>query len=196
MGRASFHRWAVKAIRPIARPPVTVLALGVLGLLASCAPPPPPPPAPPPPPRAVQAPVPPAPAAPADWRDAPATPGTWRWSLASGKSVASFANDPAPALVTLTCERAQGLVVLARAVQTAAAEAVPMELTTTSSSHALMSDPGLAAPGWLATPIRAGDPLLDAMAFSRGRFALGAAGQATLYLPSWPEVSRVIEGCR
>jgi len=34
------------------------------------------------------------------------------------------------------------------------------------------------------------------MAFSRGRFALETAGQETLYLPSWPEISRVVEDCR
>ena len=174
-----------------------MLALGMLSLLASCAPPPPPPVAASPP-RAVIAPTRPVPAAPADWRDAPATPGTWRWSLTGGKSTASYASAAAAPLVTLTCERSRSLVVLARAAQgaDAAAGAVPMELTTTSSAHALMSDPALAAPGWLATAIPARDPLLDAMAFSRGRFALGAAGQATLYLPSWPEVSRVIEDCR
>ena len=40
------------------------------------------------------------------------------------------------------------------------------------------------------------DPLLDAMAFSKGRFALEVAGLPTLYVPSYPEVTRVIEDCR
>ena len=40
------------------------------------------------------------------------------------------------------------------------------------------------------------DPLLDAMAFSRGHFAVEVAGVAAVYAPSWPEVSRVIEDCR
>lgn len=39
------------------------------------------------------------------------------------------------------------------------------------------------------------DPLLDAMAFSRGRFALESSSGA-LYLPSYPEITRVIEDCR
>jgi hypothetical protein len=34
------------------------------------------------------------------------------------------------------------------------------------------------------------------MAFSRGRFAIETAGLPTLYVPSWPEVSRVVEDCR
>lgn len=40
------------------------------------------------------------------------------------------------------------------------------------------------------------DSLLDAIALSRGRFAVEMAGLPTLYLPSWAEVSRVIEDCR
>ncbi len=42
----------------------------------------------------------------------------------------------------------------------------------------------------------AGDPLLDAMALSKGRFAVETQGMPTLYLPSWAEVTRVIEDCR
>jgi len=38
--------------------------------------------------------------------------------------------------------------------------------------------------------------LLDAMALSKGKFAIGAEGMAPLTLPSWAEVSRVIEDCR
>ncbi|MDG2003332.1 MAG: hypothetical protein P8J20_08375 [Novosphingobium sp.] len=48
----------------------------------------------------------------------------------------------------------------------------------------------------IAVTLPASDPLLDAMAFSRGRFAVETAGLPTLYVPSWPEVSRVIEDCR
>jgi hypothetical protein len=60
----------------------------------------------------------------------------------------------------------------------------------------LMSDPARSPAGWLVVVLTARDPLLDAMAFSRGRFALEAAGLETLYLPAWPELSRVIEDCR
>ena len=40
------------------------------------------------------------------------------------------------------------------------------------------------------------DPILDAMAITKGRFAVGVEGERTLYLPAWTEVSRVIEDCR
>jgi hypothetical protein len=39
------------------------------------------------------------------------------------------------------------------------------------------------------------DPLLDQMAYSRGRFMLAAGGQE-LIVPAWPEVARVVEDCR
>ena len=48
----------------------------------------------------------------------------------------------------------------------------------------------------LRTSLGARDPLLDQMAFSKGRFAVEVAGRTPLYLPSWPEVTRVIEDCR
>ena len=40
------------------------------------------------------------------------------------------------------------------------------------------------------------DPLLDAMAVTRGRFAVETTGLSTLYLPPWAEVTRAIESCR
>ena len=40
------------------------------------------------------------------------------------------------------------------------------------------------------------DPLLDAMAFSRGRFLISGGSGAVLAVPSWPEAARAIEDCR
>ena len=40
------------------------------------------------------------------------------------------------------------------------------------------------------------DPLLDAIAFSRGRFAVSVSGTPALVLPAWPELTRVVEDCR
>jgi hypothetical protein len=41
----------------------------------------------------------------------------------------------------------------------------------------------------------ANDPILDAIAFSRGRFIVSGGG-ATLAIPTWPEAARSIEDCR
>ena len=39
------------------------------------------------------------------------------------------------------------------------------------------------------------DPLLDALAFSRGRIGIAVDGVETSY-PSWPEIARVLDDCR
>ncbi len=41
-----------------------------------------------------------------------------------------------------------------------------------------------------------GDGLLDAVAFSRGRFAIDIAGGALLVLPVQSEIGRAVEDCR
>lgn len=172
-----------------------VVAIGAALIAASCAAPPPPP-APAPvvsQPRAVP-PPPPLPRSPADWRDAPQTPGTWNWSLVAGRSTATYGMPGRAPLASLSCHRASGEVLLGRAGTATAA--VPVAVATTALRRPLLSDPERSPTGWLMVPISARDPLLDAIAFSRGRFALEAAGLETLYLPSWPEISRVIEDCR
>jgi len=42
----------------------------------------------------------------------------------------------------------------------------------------------------------ANDPLLDAIAFSRGRFLVKGGTGLILAIPSWPEAARSIEDCR
>jgi hypothetical protein len=54
-----------------------------------------------------------------------------------------------------------------------------------------------AAPAGRFTAARlvADDPLLDAIAFSRGRFGVTIDGRER-WFPAWPEIARVIEDCR
>ena len=40
------------------------------------------------------------------------------------------------------------------------------------------------------------DPLLDQIAFSRGRFLVQVEGGPSLVVPAWPEFARVVEDCR
>lgn len=114
--------------------------------------------------------------------------------MIAGGSTATFTGSKGMALVTLSCDRTHSRVLLARSG--AAATALPLTVITTSTQRPLLSDPAAATVGWLVVPIAAADRLLDAIAFSRGRFAIEAAGQDTLYLPAWPEISRVVEDCR
>ena len=48
----------------------------------------------------------------------------------------------------------------------------------------------------LAAELPSDDPLLDEMAFSRGRFTVEAEGLEPLILPAWPEPARVVDDCR
>lgn len=69
-----------------------------------------------------------------------------------------------------------------------------MTVRTTSLTRALPVQP--AATGPLSSALTPRDPLLDAMAFSRGRFLVEAAGAPYLAIPAWAEVARVTEDCR
>lgn len=185
----------MKAIARNVWPPFLALAGTALLLLGSCTAPPPP--APIRPPELVVLPSPEPVPRPAikDWRDIMPPPGTWRWSASTGRSTAQYLGSDGAALASLTCDRTSARVLLARAGS--ASEQVAMGVTTTGAGNRpLLSDPLAGSPGWIVTALPARDKLLDAMAFSRGRFLLDVSGLPSLALPSWPEVSRVIEDCR
>lgn len=94
----------------------------------------------------------------------------------------------------LACNRASGTVSLIRSG--ASPVPLPMSIVTSSKIRALSAEPAPQGQPQLTATLRAADPLLDAMAFSRGRFAVEVNGLPTLYLPAWAEVGRVIEDCR
>jgi hypothetical protein len=168
-------------------------------LLCSCVAPSKPAPLPPvvaaPIPRPVAVVPPPLPKPPADWRDAAQTPGEWRWSAVNGRSTASFVQPGGAVVASLACNRTGAQVLLSRAGPGGEAHQ-PLAVTTTHGTRPLLSEPLLSAPGWLTAELRSVDPILDGIAFSRGRFALEALGQPPLYLPAWAELSRVVEDCR
>ena len=97
-----------------------------------------------------------------------------------------------PDLARLTCDAASSRTILW--TNRVPAGAVPLVVTTTSARRllAVTADPAGGAGATLAVR----DPLLDAMAFSRGRFMLEMAGYPALYLPAWPELGRVVDDCR
>ncbi|MGH6786483.1 MAG: hypothetical protein ACREBO_06600 [Novosphingobium sp.] len=165
-------------------------ALAGLVALAACAPKPAPRPVPAPAPPVVIRPAPqPTPPPPRDWRDAPQSPGEWSWTLVGGRSTARYGLVGQAPEFSLVCDRARASVVLTRA----GAAPAPMALYTTSGNRSFNAT-GVVDGAEAALSAR--DPILDAIAFSRGRFAVELPGTASLYLPSWPELSRVIEDCR
>ena len=180
--------------RPILQGLSRFAATAVLAILVNaCAAVPKPQPVPVPVPRPAPVPVPRPVPAPNDWRDAPQTPGDWYWRVSDGNSQASYGLPSAP-VAMLTCDAASRTVVIARIGN--GTTAMPMTVRSTFGLRPLSSDPAASKPGWIAVRLTPRDPLLDQIAFSRGRFTIEVAGMAPLYLPSWPEISRVIEDCR
>ena len=180
----------MKANSPINRCAALAAAAAVLMLLGSCtAEQAAPPRAPVAQTSPAEQPLPSRPAVvPAHWQDAPATPGDWHWGMEGNVSVASFGDG----LLVLSCDQSSRAVTLLRGGAVEAA-AQPIIVSTSSMTRALNGEPGSKG---LSVNLPASDSLLDAMAFSRGRFAVEAGGLPVLYLPSWPEVSRVVEDCR
>lgn len=162
--------------------------------LAACAAPPPPSPAPAPGPAPVQPPA--APASPAqpkgDWIDWPIEPGTWAYRTDARGSLALFGVAGGDAIITLRCDKARARIYLS--VAGSAARAITVRTSSTLKTFPVMQSS--ATPPYVAAEIMPGDAILDAMAFSRGRFAIEVEGGRAMAVPNWGEVARIVEDCR
>jgi hypothetical protein len=124
----------------------------------------------------------------AAWADAPVSPGRWAYQSARGAgSRALWGPSNAPSFI-VACEPGRSLS-LTRIGPAAGA----LTIRTSTIARPL---PGTRAAEGLRASVPANDPLLDAIAFSRGRFAVEAQGTPALVIPTWPEVARVVEDCR
>lgn len=137
-------------------------------------------------PRPQPMPTPPPPPPPVAWEDAPATPGDWSYRAGAVPTAQFGANAP---LFVVRCESG-------RQVSLARVGDGTGNVLTVRTSYGARSLPAAAQQGRLVAVLPAADPLLDQIAFSRGRFAIEAAGTPMLVLPAWPEVTRVVEECR
>jgi hypothetical protein len=126
--------------------------------------------------------------------NAPQTEGSWRYAAESGETLALFATPEGTTRFILRCDRTTRQVGLGRAAS--AQGPVPMRVLTETSERVLNAQPVAGSAPLVAANVGATDPILDAMAFSKGRFGIEMAGVASLYLPAQPVVSRVIEDCR
>ena len=182
----------MKAALPVL---VSVLALAAC-VPSTTAPTPAPAPAPVARPAPVPAASPPVVQAPVydSWMDAPATPGAWRYQPVARGSLAVFAGGGTAGEFSLSCNCDTRSIALTRLGGTRAARAMTIRSEAATRSLPVMESGQ--NPSAAATTLNPGDPLLDAMALSKGRFAVEVDGAATLYLPSHAEVSRVIEDCR
>ena len=130
--------------------------------------------------------------APVDIESVQPLPGTWSYQRLQAGSEASFLDTARTQRLILRCNLAARTVSIVRTGVPAAAPT--LSVWTTSSSRSVPAR--FEATQRLTADLRATDPLLDAMAFSRGRFATAAAGAPMVAVSVWPEVGRVIEDCR
>ncbi len=174
------------------------LSLGLVACVPASAPPPAPTqpvatrPAPrpaPAPPPVVQPPV------MSNWMDVPATPGNWEFAAFPFGSQAIFRGPSGPASgFSIACNAQSRQILLLRLG--AGDRPLPMRVLTETASRAGLAEPALEQFAGVVLRLAPNDPLLDAMALSKGRFAVEVEGLPPLYLPSYAEVSRVIEDCR
>jgi hypothetical protein len=170
----------------------SALAVLVPVLAASCvAPPadaPPPRPATPmtvaPPPAAVAPPAPVQPGA--------VEAGTWSYARTNIGSSARFGPAPGSVALSFDCAPAEGTVTvrMLRINPSAPATTATLRASTTAKAVTVM-----AGGAFGAARVTARDPILDALAFSRGRFGVAIDGRERWY-PAWPEIARVVEDCR
>lgn len=170
----------------------TAAALGLTLAIAACIPPAP---RPAPPTQSRPAPTPSPTPAPAptvsNWMDAPLTAGDWSYRAQQGGGMAQFGTAASNPSFAMQCDSQSRSVVLTRL--DAPGSATQMIVRTESQSRTL---PAASQAGAVTARLAASDRLLDAMALSKGRFAIEIAGAPPLYLPSWAEVTRVVEDCR
>ena len=175
--------------------PLRLVLIGALAAIAACVPKQeaPPPPQPQPPVRQPQPLPPPPPPPTVEWRDMPLTPGNWYYRSEAATSQALFGPANSEASFLIRCERASRRVTLSRE---GATTGNAMTVRTTSTSRSLPVTAQTEPLAYVSAVLPANDRLLDAIAFSRGRFTVEVPGLPMLVIPSWPEPARVIEDCR
>ncbi|MFB0610980.1 hypothetical protein [Aurantiacibacter poecillastricola] len=131
-----------------------------------------------------------------NWMDAPQTPGDWTYVAEAGETLAVFGtgNTTDTVDLILRCDPGSRRIGIARSGQ--ASRQVEMLIRTETQDRRLTASPSASSRPLIVAELAASDPLLDAMAFSKGRFAVEVAGVQPIFVPAWPEVTRVVEDCR
>lgn len=129
---------------------------------------------------------------PVDFSNVPVVPGRWTYAALPGGSEATFIDSTIGARLVIRCNAPLRRVSISRVGTVSAAS---ISLWTSSAARPLPArfDP---ATQRVTADLAAFDPLLDAIAFSRGRIAVSMPGFAPLVVPAWPEPARAVEDCR
>jgi hypothetical protein len=128
----------------------------------------------------------------ADFSYSPVTPGSWTYREVVGGSEATFIDGAGTTRAVFSCGKVTRLITLSRI---STAPAAGLSIWTSSASRDLPSRFDANARRVIAQ-LGAADSLLDAIALSRGRFALSMAGSPALVLPAGTEIAHIVEDCR
>ncbi len=129
-----------------------------------------------------------------NWIDWPITQGDWVYRQDERGSIALFGKADQDALLTLRCDKDQNSLYFARAGDSKIGAKM-----TIRTSHTRKTYPATAlgdTPAYVAIAIKADDRILDALIYTRGRFAIEMDGLLSVAIPSWAEIGHVIEDCR
>jgi hypothetical protein len=127
-----------------------------------------------------------------DFSYSPVSRGSWTYREITGGSEASFVDGTSTTRMIVACGKVTRLVTISR---TSTAPAANLTFWTSSASRNLAARFDQPS-GRVIVQLGGSDPLLDALVFSRGRFATMMPGTPALVLPAEPEVAHVVEDCR
>lgn len=152
----------------------------------------------PPPPPTRAAPPPPSVSAPrsSNWEDWRATPGDWGYRKDARGSIALFGQPGTNALFVVRCDQASARIYMSRSGSFPVGQSGQMTVRTSSTVRTLSAGNSNESPPYIASELLASDRLLDAMAYSRGKFVITVRGADDLVVPTWAEFARVVEDCR
>lgn len=119
------------------------------------------------------------------------SPAVWTYTIEPHSSTARFGSTPQSAIFSIQCD------LLTRSVSLLVARPRPATggSVTLRATSMVKTFPAEGGGTYAVVRIPVRDPILDALAFSRGRFGV-ALDSVERTLPSWPEFTRVVEDCR
>ena len=118
--------------------------------------------------------------------------GDWTYSPTNDGSEATFADSSGQSQLTIRCTKSTRRVGILKA----ASAASPSIWVWTSSQKKSLPATYDASSARVSVELAPYDPLLDAIASSRGRVGFSTSGLEALVVPPWADIARVIEDCR
>lgn len=129
-----------------------------------------------------------------DWIDWPISAGDWVYRQDARGSIALFGAAGQDAMLTIRCMANSKQIFLSRAGNAANGGQFTIRTSHTLKSFAASGNGATSA--YAVASIGANDAILDALTYTRGRFAIEVDGLQSLAIPSWSELARVVQDCR